>query len=165
MSDYLLWDIVLGWFIEKRFRFKTIAIIDGYPIYQIYPDITNTFIPACTSYMLITGDKVQITSHRIEVSNYMGLQDLTLTGPVKTIMAGLPTFFEEMEQYLNRVPQPIVNYAPPDGGLQLAPLVPGGPSFLIHNCRFDFPNHKNKGPIKDETIIHVYSSMDPDPNV
>lgn len=155
-DDHLLWDIVLGWLIEKKYQFKTTAVVDGYPIYQVEP-YNPYWKPACISYMLVTGDKVQITSYRIEISNYMGLQDLTLTGPVKTLMAGLPNFFEEMEQYLNREPEIPINYAP-DGGLQILPK--GGPPISIHDCLFDGQNIN--GPLKDTgAIVTIYNVLPP----
>lgn len=158
-DDHLLWDIVLGWLVEKKYQFKTIGVVDGYPIYQLEP-YNPYWKPTCVSFMIVTSDKVQITSNRIELSNYMGLQDLTITGPTKTIMAGLPTFFEEMDQYLNREPEPpITNYAPPDGGLQFKPK--DGPSIHIHDCLFN--GQKINGPIKDPSgaVVILFASMDP----
>jgi hypothetical protein len=174
-NDHLLWDIVIGWLIEKNFNFKTIAVVDGYPIYQVEPydpkmdgypiyQVEPSYSPKCISYMLITTNKVQITSTKIEISNFMGLQDLTFTGPpVKTIMAGHPTFFEEMEQYLNRDPQPPINYAPTDGGLQI--LSPqGGPSINFYNCLFN--GYKINGPIKGTgTIFVVFAPVDSYSNI
>ena len=118
-----LWHLVKDWLQEHNFNFKTTAVIDGTPIYQIDPPPN---MPPCTSFLLIKDDEVQITSYRVDITQYNNsIEDLTLTGPVLTVKAAEPEFFKILEEYLLRVPPPPPGYDP------------SAPPISIINCMFD----------------------------
>lgn len=126
-----LWHLVKDWLLERGYDFKTSAVVDGTPIYQVVGPITPppragvAQLP-CVSYLIIKDDEIQITSYRVDITQYNNtIEDLTLTGPVKTIKAAQPDFFVEMEAYLNRLPPPPVGFDP------------SAPPLRIIDCYFD----------------------------
>lgn len=140
MSETLLWDIIQGWLHSKHYNFKIIAVLDGYPIFEVEP---NKFI--------ISGSQcVMITYYRINISNYNGdMEAMTVHGPTKTLYPANPNFFEELEVYLNTKPEPPTNGTP----TQIEELYSGDYSIKIINSCFDGTN-------KDHPAIEIL-----DPNV
>lgn len=160
MADTLLWDIVLDWLHTKYYNFKVIAVIDSSPIYQIEKGVT-------LSYMLIEEDSVQVSPNRINLSNYNGTGPLTIMGPNKTLHPWSPTFFDELEMYLNRESEAQTNVNSPhitvtdchfDGTNKKGPaikiVVPEATAEIAHNT---FQNY--------ESIIQLPPPVDPDPPV